>query len=64
MVFKYYVYRSRDKDILHIDILIDTKIKNNKNKELKKKQISLVSNYETEIYDKKWCITDNVLPVN
>ena len=59
MVFKYYVYRSREKHILNLVILTDNLIEIKK----KQKQISLASNNKTEIYDKGWCITDNVLPV-
>ena len=58
-VFKHYVYRSREKHILNIDILIDNLI------EIKKieKRISLANNNKKETYNKKWCITDNLLPV-
>ena len=59
LVFKYCFYRSREKHILNVDILIDnlTEIKK------KEKQIILVSNNKIETCDTKWCITDNVLPV-
>ena len=58
LVFKYYIYISRGKHILNIDILIDNLT------EIKKKEtrISIVSNNKTETYEKR-CITGNVLPV-
>ena len=59
MIFKYYVYRSREKHILNIDILIDNLIEIKK----KEKQISVTSIDKTETYNKKWYNTDNVLPV-
>ena len=53
------MHRSREKDMLNIDILIDNLI------EIKKqqKQIRFASNNKTKTYNKRWCITDNVLPV-
>ena len=57
LVFEYYVYRSWEKNILNIDILLYnlTEIKK------KKKRISFAS--KNERYNKKWCIADNALPV-
>ena len=57
LAFKYYVYRSGEKHILNIDILIDKLIQIKK----KEKRISLVSNNKAKTYNRKWCITDNVL---
>ena len=59
LIFKYYVYRSREKHILNIDILIDNLIEIKK----KEKQISVTSIDKTETCNKKWYNTDNVLPV-
>ena len=59
LVFKYYVYRSREKHMLNINLLIDNLIEVKK----KEKRISLASNNKTETYKGKWCIKDNVLPV-
>ena len=59
LVFKYYVYRSREKHIHNIDILIDNLIQMKK----KEKRISIVSNNKTGTYNRKGCITGNVLPV-
>ena len=58
--FKYYVYRSKEKHILNIDILIDNLIEIKK----KEKQTCLVINNKTETYSKELCITDNVLLVS
>ena len=58
--FKYYVYRSKEKHILNIDILIENRIETKK----KGKQTCLVSNNKTKTYSKEWCITDNVLLVS
>ena len=58
--FKCYVYRSKEKHILNIDILIENRIETKK----KGKQTCLVSNNKTETYSKEWCITDNVLLVS
>ena len=58
LIFKYYIYSSREKRILNIDILIANLIKVNK----KEKQKSLVTSKKGEAY-KKWCVTDNILPV-
>ena len=49
LVVKYYVYMSREKQILNIDIFIDNLLE----KKRKEKQISLVSNNKTETYNKK-----------
>ena len=59
LVFKYYIYRSREKRILNIDNLKDKLIEIKK----KEKRISVVSNNKTETFNKKWCITDKALPV-
>ena len=58
MVFKYYIHRSREKQVLNIDILTDnlTEIKK------EEKRISLASNNTTETYSENWCVIDNVLP--
>ena len=56
LVFKYYVYRSREKHLLNKDILLDNLIEINK----KEKQVSLVRNNKTKIYNKNWCITYTV----
>ena len=48
LVFKYYVYRSREKYILNTDILIDNLIEIKK----KEKRIRLVSNKKTETCNK------------
>ena len=53
--FKYYIYISREKRVLHIDILITNLIKVKR----REKQISLVTNNKIEAY-KKWCVTDNI----
>ena len=50
LVFEYYIYMSREKLILNIDILIDNLIEIKK----KEKRISFVNN------NKKWCLTDSV----
>ena len=57
LVLKYYDHRSREKHIFNIDILINNLIEIKK----KEKQISLVNNNKTETYNKKCCITDNIL---
>ena len=49
LVFKYYVYMSRGKHILNIDILIYNLIEIKK----KEKRISLISNNKTEAYNEK-----------
>ena len=59
LVFKYYIYRPREKHIVNVDILIDNLIEIKK----KEKRISLASTIKTEAYNKKWCIRDNDLPV-
>ena len=59
LIFKYYIYISREKRILNIDILIANLIKVKK----REKQISIVIINETEAYKKKWCITDSILPL-
>ena len=56
----HYTYRSREKHILTIDLLIDNPTEIEKRE---KQIISLLSNNKTETYNIKWCITDNVLPV-
>ena len=50
--FKYYVYRSRENHVLHIDILIDNLIEIKK----KEKRISFVSNNKTEAYNKNGAV--------
>ena len=59
LIFKYYIYISREKRILNIDILIANLIKTKK----REKQISIFTINKREPYKKKWCITDNILPV-
>ena len=60
MIFKCYIYISREKQTLNIDILIANLIKV-KNRE---KQVSIVVTIsKREANKKKWCITDNILPV-
>ena len=59
LVSKCYTYRSREKHVLNIDILIDNLIEIKK----KEKRISVANNSKTETCNEKWCITDNVLPV-
>ena len=56
----HYTYRSREKHILTIDLLIDNPTEIEKRE---KQIVSLLSNNKTETYNIKWCITDNVLPV-
>ena len=56
LVFKYYVYRSREKHLLNKDILLDNLIEINK----KEKQVSLVHNNKTKIYNKNWCVAYTV----
>ena len=58
LIFKYYIFMSREKRILNIDILIANLIKLKK----KEKQKSLVTSKKEEAY-KKCCVTDNILPV-
>ena len=58
LIFKYYIYLSREKRILNIDILIANFIKVKK----EEKQKSLVSSKKGEAY-KNLCVTDNILPV-
>ena len=59
LIFKYYIYISREKRILNIDILIANLIKAKK----REKQISIFTINKRDAYKKKWCITDNILPV-
>ena len=59
LVFKFSVYGSREKYIINIDILMDTLIEIKR----KEKRVSLVINNKPETYNKKWCITGNILPV-
>ena len=59
VIFKYYTYLSREKRIRNIDILIANLMKVKK----REKQISIVTINKRETYKKKWCITDNTLPV-
>ena len=60
LIFKYYVYWSRENThYLIINVLLD-KLKEIKKKE---KRISLVSNNKTGTCNKKWYVIDNVLPV-
>ena len=49
MVVKYYVYMSREKQILNVDIFVDNLLE----KKRKEKQISLARNNKTETYNKK-----------
>ena len=49
LIFKYYIYISREKRILNIDILIANLIKVRK----REKQISIVTINKTEAYEKK-----------
>ena len=58
LIFKYYIYISREKRILNIDILIANLIKVKK----RENQISILLSIK-EKHTKKWCITDNILPV-
>ena len=59
LIFKYYIYISREKRTLNIDILIANLIKVKK----REKQISIVTINKREAHSNKWCITDNILPV-
>ena len=59
LIFKYYIYISREKRILNIDILIANLIKVKK----REKQIIIVTINKREAYKKEWSITDNILPV-
>ena len=59
LIFKYYIYISREKRILNIDILIANLIKAKK----REKQISIFTINKRDAYKKEWCITDNILPV-
>ena len=58
LIFKY-IYISREKLTLNIDILIANFIKVKK----REKQISIGIINKREAYTKKWCITDNILLV-
>ena len=59
LIFKCYIYRSREKWTLNIHIPIANLIKVKK----RQKQISIVTITKREAYEKKWCITDKILPV-
>ena len=59
VIFKYYTYLSREKRIRNIDILIANFMKVKK----REKQISIATINKRETFKKKWCITDNILPV-
>ena len=59
LIFKYYIYISREKLTLNIDILIANFIKVKK----REKQISISIINKREPYTKRWCIADNILPV-
>ena len=59
LIFKCYIYISREKRVLNIDILMANLIKVKK----REKQISTVIINKTEAYKKKWCITDNISPL-
>ena len=59
LISKYYIYISRQKRILNINILIANLIKVKK----REKQISIVTINKREAHTKKWCITDKILPV-
>ena len=59
LIFKYYIYISREKWTLNIEILIANLIKVKK----KEKQISIGTVNKKEAYTKKRCITANILPV-
>ena len=52
LIFKYYIYISREKRILNIDILIANLIKVKK----REKQISIDIINKIEAYKKKWCV--------
>ena len=58
LVFKYYICISRETRILNTDILIANLITVKK----RERQINLVTSNKREAY-KKWCVTDNILPV-
>ena len=59
LIFKYYVYISREKRNLNMDILIAnlTKVKK------REKQIKHWYHQYKRSIQKKWCIEDNILPV-
>ena len=59
LIPKYYIYISREKRKLNINILTANLIKVQK----KGKQISIVTSNKREAYKRKWCITDNIVPV-
>ena len=59
LIPKYYIYISREKRKLNINILTANLIKVQK----KGKQISIVTINKREAYKRKWCITDNIVPV-
>ena len=64
LIFKYYIYISREKGTLNIDILLANLIKVKK----REKQIIIVTISKREAYKKLQiknyrCITDNILPV-
>ena len=59
LILKYYIYISRKKRTLNIDILIANLRKVKK----RETQLSIGIINKREAYKKKWCITDNILPV-
>ena len=59
LIFKYYIYISREKRTLKRDIIIANLIKIKK----KEKQISIVTINKRKAYKKWGCVTDNNLPV-
>ena len=58
LIFKYYKYILRERQTLNIDILIANLIKVKK----REKQIS-IGTIQKRSMQKKWCITDKILPV-
>ena len=59
LIFKYYIYISREKRTLNINVVIANLIEVKK----REKQISIVTINKRKACKKKWCVTDNTLPV-